>query len=365
VIERVLVLWAGDRSPNLGVRVLASGTAQLARSAWGESVHVDYQDLAPSSSAPGVGGRVVAHDVGRANGWLKERLRAYDVIVDAGGGDSFTDIYGLKRFGIMHYSHRVAAAESVPMVMGPQTIGPFNTRVGAMLAKRSIRLMAGVVARDSVSAMAAGQLGRSVDAVATDVVFALPAPPRTVERDVVLNVSGLLWRSNGHVRALQYQQDVVAIARELMSSGRSVTLLAHVLANATADDDVPAILDAAHRLGGQVEVAIPADLTDARRILASARLVIGSRMHACLNALSVGTPAIGLAYSRKFAPLFADLGWSHTVDLTAADVVSSVASLVRRLSVCDLEDVAAVRSRAASRLTAATEVLASLQGARG
>ena len=43
--------------------------------------------------------------------------------------------------------------------------------------------------------------------------------------------------------------------------------------------------------------------------------MIGSRMHACLNALSVGTPAIPLAYSRKFAPLLGDLGWAHVVDL--------------------------------------------------
>ena len=58
-------------------------------------------------------------------------------------------------------------------------------------------------------------------------------------------------------------------------------------------------------------------------------------MHACLNALSVGTPAIPLAYSRKFEPLLSDLGWSHTVDLrTTADPVDEV---MRLLESPDLE----------------------------
>ena len=48
-------------------------------------------------------------------------------------------------------------------------------------------------------------------------------------------------------------------------------------------------------------------------------------MHACLNSLSVGTPAIPLAYSRKFAPLLADSGWTRCVDLrNSADPVGDV-----------------------------------------
>ena len=36
-------------------------------------------------------------------------------------------------------------------------------------------------------------------------------------------------------------------------------------------------------------------------------------MHACLNALSTGVPAIAMAYSRKFAPLFDVIGWPYSV----------------------------------------------------
>ena len=67
---------------------------------------------------------------------------------------------------------------------------------------------------------------------------------------------------------------------------------------------------------GRVSLHVPEDLDDVRSVIASAHLVIGARMHACLNALSVGTPAVAMAYSRKFAPLLESIGWNAVVSLT-------------------------------------------------
>src|SRR5699024_8479421 len=75
----------------------------------------------------------------------------------------------------------------------------------------------------------------------------------------------------------------------------------------------------AGQVGGDLEVVVPADLDSVRETIAGARLLIGSRMHACLNALSVGTPAIPLAYSRKFAPLLDSVGWTTGFDLRTDD----------------------------------------------
>ena len=71
------------------------------------------------------------------------------------------------------------------------------------------------------------------------------------------------------------------------------------------------------------------DLEDARAAMKGANLVIGARMHACLNALSVGTPAIAMAYSRKFRPLLDSLGWAASVSLAdrpgAGDILAPLA----------------------------------------
>ena len=91
------------------------------------------------------------------------------------------------------------------------------------------------------------------------------------------------------------------------------------------DNDVPAIREFVRSTAPDAEVLIPEGLDDVRAAVASASVVVASRMHACLNALSVGTAAIPLAYSRKFDPLLRDLGWNHTVDLRSnEDAVTAV-----------------------------------------
>ena len=100
-------------------------------------------------------------------------------------------------------------------------------------------------------------------------------------------------------------------------------------------------------------------LTDVREVLAGARLVIGSRMHACLNSLSVGVPAIPLAYSQKFAPLLMDVGWRHSIRLgEAADPAAEVLRLAGDPALGAA--VPAVRATADSKLAAARELISHL-----
>src|SRR5699024_5535961 len=142
------------------------------------------------------------------------------------------------------------------------------------------------------------------------------------QRDVLVNVSGLLWTENPHVDAAAYRRTLQETVTRLRADGREVALLAHVLDNPSADNDVPALRELAAQVGEDVEIVVPTDLDSVRATIAGARLLIGSRMHACLNALSVGTPAIPLAYSRKFAPLLESVGWTTGFDLRTDDLDS-------------------------------------------
>lgn len=328
-MTQVLVLWADNHSANLGVRALAAGVAELARLAWGESTVVDFQDFGPGDSSIGFGGRSIVRDLFRGkNGPIVSKLRRYDYVLDSGAGDSFADIYGLKRLLTMHYTHRAAARVESQLVLAPQTIGPFNTAAGRVIGKKSLSLASTVFARDPRSGAFAEKLGCTPIA-STDVVFALPQPAVATPRDIVFNVSGLLWNSDKHGPASAYRQNVLEAIRRLQQKRRTVSLLAHVVDNATPDNDVPALNDVAAAIGGELELIIPASLDEVRRVVSSANLVIGARMHACLNAISTGTPAIPWAYSRKFEPLMNDLGWTYTIDLKASeDVVGETLHLV-------------------------------------
>jgi polysaccharide pyruvyl transferase WcaK-like protein len=85
-------------------------------------------------------------------------------------------------------------------------------------------------------------------------------------------------------------------------------------------------------------------------------------MHACLNALSMGTPAIPWAYSRKFAPLMSDLGWDLSVDLaleqTPGEVTAHVVTTRKGADVGD--QLKGVHDLAEERLDAAVASLQSV-----
>jgi len=344
---RVLVLWADESSPNLGVRVLARGTAELARSVWPDA-EITFHNYGSRQKELPIGRlRSLIWERIRGRRGMQDWFRGFDVAIDTRSGDSFTDGYGLHRHAIMTAVGVFAAQSGLPVVLGPQTIGPFTTLRGRALARMTLRAARLILARDSASAAVSASLGFPVSAPTTDVVFSLPVPrvPRT--RDVILNVSGLLWQQNPHVDAAGYRETVLALAHRLTAAGRSVSLLAHVVHSANDDSDVAAMTAAQESLehdGIHVEAIVPTSLDDAREVIASAHVVIGSRMHACLNALSMGVPAVALAYSDKFGPLLSDLGWNHAIDLrTDKDAVGSV---LRELSAAERADLAALRTEA-------------------
>ena len=360
---RVLVLWASSRSANLGVRVLAEASEVLARRVWGDRAVIDFQDYGPNDEGVPFAGNVVIKDLGRRHGPLKAKLRQYDVILDTGAGDSFADIYGLKRLLWMLNIHRLASRLNIPVVLTPQTIGPFRTAVGRVGARYALKRAAQVQVRDRVSYERSLELGRRPSISATDMVFLLPQPISIAPRDVILNVSGLLWGTNAHVESGRYRDAVKRFAQSMIDDGRKVTLLAHVIENPSADSDPRAVLALRDELGADVEVFIPSTLVEAREVISSGQLLVGSRMHACLNALSTGVPTIPWAYSRKFKPLFDDIGWSHTVDLRdAADPVRSTQDILRSTRpetlLAEASDVAAV---ARARLDEAVLSLSSVR----
>lgn len=355
---RILILWADSRSPNLGVQVLAQGLKALAEEVWGDDITVDFQDYGRGDSAVGFGNKSILKDLGRRNGPLKSKLRTYDLLIDSGAGDSFADIYGFQRLAWMFNAHRLAAKLRIPVVLGPQTIGPFDKAWGRAMGSYMLRKALQVHTRDSESATYSRQVMHvEPDALSTDVVFALPVPQVENSYDVLFNVSGLLWQPNPHVDHVRYQKTVRTLIDDLKSRGRTVTLLSHVIENPRPDNDVPVCRALGSELG--LEVVVPTNLSEARRAVASANLVIGSRMHACLNALSTGTPSIPLAYSRKFAPLMSGIGWKHGIDLRdSGDLVPRISESVLALAgKAGKTEAVEIRDRARQRLNVSTAVL--------
>ncbi|MEW1835207.1 polysaccharide pyruvyl transferase family protein [Microbacterium sp. NPDC079995] len=315
---RILLAWTDETSPNLGVRALGRGSQDLLRRIWpnAEFTYMNYGSK-PEPVTWSPRGLVREWVTGRRG--MRDWIDGFDLYWDTRSGDSFSDIYGLPRHMTMSMIHEFAARRHVPTILAPQTIGPFGSRRSRILARRDVTRSRLVLARDPLSAAASARLGRPVDLTTTDLVFGIDQPVPEPGHDVLLNVSGLLWRSARHGDPEVYRRQIESVIDGLLDRGRSITLFPHVLDSPDPDNDVPVARELHERYEGRVGLVVPRDLEHARAVIAGASVVIGARMHACLNALSTGTPAIAMAYSRKFAPLMNELGWPHVVDAGAGD----------------------------------------------
>jgi polysaccharide pyruvyl transferase WcaK-like protein len=270
-------------------------------------------------------------------------LRQCDLVIDIGGGDSFADIYGWKRFAKMHVMKSLAHLLGKPLVLAPQTIGPFSSRMRRAIAARSIARSALVVTRDRMSTDAVRDMGvdrRVIEAsdVALRLPFTPPAPrPTGNPVRIGLNVSGLLM-SGGYTRANMFglRVDYGQLMRAIIAAFRQhpddceIHLVPHVIGwqRGGVEDDYQASLDLAAAFPGVLVAPAFATPSEAKSYIAGLDFFMGARMHACIAAFSAGVPVVPMAYSRKFAGLFGTLGYNHTVDCTADDVETILASVL-------------------------------------
>ena len=57
---------------------------------------------------------------------INRKIKKCDIIFDFTEGDSFSDIYGIKRAVKVSLTKDMAIKNKVPLVLGPQTYGPYN-----------------------------------------------------------------------------------------------------------------------------------------------------------------------------------------------------------------------------------------------
>lgn len=332
------LLWHSLSSDNLGVGALTESQIAICQAAAQRAgVEVEYIVFGTeggSSYAPqGVrlikGSRVSIKQMltGRSP-YLKE-LELCDVVFDIGEGDSFADIYGLKRFLFLIASKIAVLAKGKPLVLSPQTIGPFDHWYTRTIAAIVMRRCQRVFARDGLSAEYLAKMGVAGNtAEVIDVAFRLPFTKPVPQNDgrvrIGVNVSGLLF-SGGYAGGNQFglTLDYPSLVRRLLSSWTAtpeneVWLIPHVIPDDIPNDDDRVAIDkllkefpGVHRAP---EFGSP---SEAKSFIAGMDFVTGARMHACIAAFSSGVPVVPLAYSRKFNGLFAALEYPWVADAKA------------------------------------------------
>lgn len=296
---------------------------------------------------------------GLGNPGMRAMLRSAAVL-DVSGGDSFSDIYGEHRFRTVCAPKQLALRARRPLVLLPQTYGPFGSPKARDAARRLIVHAQQAWARDMDSfEVLQDLLGPDFDAtrhrLGVDLALLLPPRPPAVSPALALatsadadgplvgvNVSGLLWnRPEPFGLTIDYRMAMIAIVQRLLDIGARVVLVPHVLGR-RADGE-------ADNLAGDALVsALPAgiarrvhtvpwfdDAGQAKWVISRCDWFLGTRMHSTIAALSSGVPAAAVAYSAKYAGVFDTFGArDEALDArnrtTAQLVEEAVASFTRR-----------------------------------
>ena len=336
---RICLIMHSTRSDNLGVGALTVSEVEILRQIARDIDRpiaitvLDWKDArTPYVTGPDI--RVVDLDrrlMLNPFGYFAIARRS-DMVIDIGGGDSFADIYGSRRLKRMFWLKYLTHLAGTPLVMAPQTVGPFTKTWSRVLAKLSMRLCAVVATRDRLSTEAARAMGVTRSIIeASDVALLLPyAPPAPRPAGgkvrVGINVSGLLMGGgytgrNEFGLALDYPGLIRDLIRMFQShpDGCEVHLVPHVIVRSgpmTGEDDYRASMALAAEFPGTVLAPAFTSPSAAKTYIAGMDFFLGARMHACIAAFSSGVPVIPMAYSRKFAGLFGSVGYGRTVDCT-------------------------------------------------
>lgn len=359
---RICLILHSTRSDNLGVGALTVSEVEILRDIArqiGREIEItamDWKDArAPYVTGPDISvmdldGRVMLNP----QGYFAVARRS-DLVIDIGGGDSFADIYGARRLNRMFILKYLTHIARTPLVMAPQTVGPFKRPMSRFLARLSMRLCAMVTTRDAMSTKAARDLGHSDVIEASDVALRLPyespAPREGGPVKVGINVSGLLM-GGGYTGKNEFglKFDYPALIRNLIThfqshpDGCEVHLVPHVIVRAgpmAGEDDYSACKALAAEFPDVVLAPAFDTPSHAKTYIAGMDFFMGARMHACIAAFSSGVPVVPMAYSRKFAGLFGTIGYDRTVECT-----SQSAENIRDAIVQGYEDRAVLKAEA-------------------
>lgn len=285
--------------------------------------------------------RISAKLGGLANPGVKAIAEA-DAVLDISGGDSFADIYGIKRFKGITQPKQLSIDLGTPLILLPQTYGPFDQAKTRRKASAVVRKTSMAWARDERSFESLKELlGQDFDPQkhfsGVDVAFALPkkVPSRLSSQlkcwiaenatspVVGFNVSGLIYNQGAEgSRQFGFKDDYREIVFKMLKkfldeSEARILLVPHVLAPfGHYESDPQACQDVAAKLGMSDRVHVlegSYDAMEMKWIISKLGFFCGTRMHSAIAGLSSEIPTAAIAYSKKTLGVFEVCGQGSCV----------------------------------------------------
>jgi polysaccharide pyruvyl transferase WcaK-like protein len=293
--------------------------------------------------------------------WIRTVAEAA-LVGDIRGGDSFSDIYGLKSFVLASIPTITVLWIRGSIVLFPQTYGPYRHRLAKLIARYILRRANPILSRDRESMDTVREVAgpEANMRFCPDVAFALdPMRPSTVSITppiptgdrcflVGLNVNGLMYnggytRQNMFGLKMDYREFLKLLVDAILDDGSvRVLLVPHTFApigDVQSDPEACRLVMetvVGHKRGRVHLVDREYDQHETKSVIGGCDFFIGSRLHSCIAALSQGIPTVGVAYSKKFKGVFESVGAGDWImdgcDMDAAMAVTGVLSRIRQHS---------------------------------
>jgi len=261
------------------------------------------------------------------NSCLRRALQA-KVYLSIAGGDSFSDIYGFRRFLYVTLPQVLVLLLGKPLVLLPQTYGPFKTVPARWIAKALLLRSHKIFSRDEAGRATVEALLKPHKRATTflpDIGFSLhPSPLPQATRDFLttlrsagpligLNPSKLLYmggytRANMFGLSTSFKDLIDSLVDHIVNNLQAIALLIpHVRGGTGSQEDESSLCESivaelTPRYNGRVAYLDEhLDPAQTKSLLGECEVFVGARMHACIGAVSQGVPSLCLAYSDKFA----------------------------------------------------------------
>lgn len=195
----------------------------------------------------------------------------------------------------------------------PQAFGPFSPSPASRKFGRALRHAALICARDDQSLAHLSSLGAGLGEAllrCPDLTLGVRGESAAAARwgidaSCALLIPNVRMLDPGPARSgwpARYLPLLEALAAECRRRGLSIKVVNHA-----GQDDAPLCATLA-QAGGGIEVIDERDPLALKGLIGAAGLVISSRYHGCVNALSQGVPCLGTSWSHKYGALFEEFG---------------------------------------------------------
>jgi len=279
-------------------------------------------------------------------------LDQFAFVAAINGGDGFSDIYNTQTFLWRLPEILKAMKLKKPVILLPQSMGPFKDPKNAALAERILRYASAVFVRDDnfnkelermgIRYEQTNDLSAYMEPEAWDISVDTP-------NAIGINVSGLAYSNTFRMLSGQfdaYPELIDRLIEHFQKMGKTVYLIPHSYHFGNpeeSNDDIFACLLAYARLKSKENVVlVNRDLISpqVKYLISKMSFFCGTRMHANYAAIFTKVPVFGLAYSYKFKGAFERNGIFNRTTMINNITPDQIDGIIQQIDAAYHEDVA-------------------------